>query len=165
MFMYSEQFGRKIEAQDDQINDVFDQICQGKPKFTFQDYSNALDENPDLFDWLEDPKDIMAHMMQDQQSSYKREEVESILTKVTEHLDYTKTVMERIYDVVEKYRDSSRFQKENGIDLADKQLYTWMNHRDFESQNCMQQMKGSDFKSKLLFNPHAMEMIKNKIGK
>ena len=71
--MYSRTVSEKINANKEMIRDVFDQIAPGgQDFFTFDNYMNALDKNPDLFVWLEKPKEMLNELLNEQEGNYSK---------------------------------------------------------------------------------------------
>ena len=57
--MYSETLSQKVDANTAQLLGVFNFISNDRDSFGFDDYNRALDEDEQLFDWLERPKEMM----------------------------------------------------------------------------------------------------------
>ena len=71
--MYSRSVSEKIDTNREMIREVFDRIAKrGKNEFTFEDYVKALDKDPDLFGWLERPKEMLNDLLNHEEGKYSK---------------------------------------------------------------------------------------------
>lgn len=103
LHMYSETLSQKVDANTAQIIGVFNFISNDWDTFGFDDYNRALDEDEELFDWLERPKEMMQQMLTEDDRIYEREFVDNLLDDLFNFLTYEKVVLQRVNDVLNTY--------------------------------------------------------------
>jgi len=101
--MYSETLSQKVDANTAQIIGVFNFISNDRDTFGFDDYNWALDEDEELFDWLERPKEMMQQMLTEDDRIYDWEFVDNLLDDLFNFLTYEKVVLQRVNDVLNTY--------------------------------------------------------------
>ena len=103
--VYSQALSEKIEASDDDIEEVFWKIAGDDDEFDFEQYQEALDEDPTLFDWLDKPKGVMHDVLAENKDTYKREFVDRIINEFGEYLTQMQTILKRTDAVLHQYED------------------------------------------------------------
>ena len=80
--MYSATMTSNYHVSDSQIREVFDVLSNGSKEFNLKGYQKGLQDNPDLFDWLEKPKSVSSNFLSGAQSEkYSQAFVDDLLTK------------------------------------------------------------------------------------
>lgn len=91
--MYSETLSQKVDANTAQLLGVFNFISNDRDSFGFDDYNWALDEDEQLFDWLERPKEMMQQLLTEDDRIYDWEFVDNLLDDLFNFLTYEKVVL------------------------------------------------------------------------
>jgi len=119
MDMYSRAVSEKINENKDMIKEIFTQIAQeGKDSFTFDEYMKALDRNPDLFIWLEKPKEMMNEILNKQEGQYSKKFVDETMDLMFKYIATTEYAMKRIIKLVKEVRGDS----DTGSEIEAKNL-------------------------------------------
>ena len=94
--------------------EIFERIAGEEwERFTFSDYTLALEEDESLFDWLEKPKSMMHNVLSERKGLYSREFVTELLDSIFEYLKYNYTVLERAREVLIQHQGYDIAEKEN----------------------------------------------------
>lgn len=92
--MYSRTVSEKINANKEMIEDIFYKIApKGTNSFTFEHYMKALDSNPDLFIWLERPKEMLSEILNKEEGNYSKKFVDHILNLFFKYIATTEYSM------------------------------------------------------------------------
>lgn len=106
--MYSRSVSEKISTNKQMIRDIFEQIARpGKDSFTFEDYTKALKEKPNLFVWLERPKEMLNDILNEQEGSYSKRFVDETLDMLFKYIATTEFAMKRIQKFLRQHNGDS----------------------------------------------------------
>jgi hypothetical protein len=106
--MYSRTISEKINANKEMIRDIFDKIAKrGCDSFTFEDYMHALDANPNLFIWLEKPKEMLNEILNEQEGQYSKKFVDETIDLMFRYIATTEFAMKRILKYVRELKGDS----------------------------------------------------------
>jgi Ca2+-binding EF-hand superfamily protein len=95
--MYSRTVSEKINANKDMIKEIFNKIAKhGKSSFTFDDYVRALDNDPNLFIWLEKPKEMLNQILNESEANYSKQFVDNTLDLLFRYISTTEYAMKQI---------------------------------------------------------------------
>ena len=119
--MYSRTVSEKINANKKMIRDIFDKIApRGRDSFTFDDYMKALDRDPNLFVWLEQPKEMLNEILNEHESQYSKKFVDGTLDLLFRYIATTEYAMKRVLKYVRELQGESDTGSE--IDPSDNLL-------------------------------------------
>jgi hypothetical protein len=106
--MYSRTISEKINANKKMVRDIFDKIARrGKDSFTFEDYMEALDRDPNLFVWLEKPKEMLNELLNEQEGHYSKKFVDETIDLMFKYIATTEFAMKRILKYVGEVKGES----------------------------------------------------------
>ena len=95
--MYSRTNLEEIGIDEGRVRKIFNEIAtDGKDYFTFPDYTEALDKNPDLFIWLESPKEMLNDILNEQESEYSKQFVDDTLDLSNKYVSSTENAINQI---------------------------------------------------------------------
>ena len=99
--MYSRSVSEKIDTNREMIREVFDRIAKrGKNEFTFEDYVKALEKDPDLFGWLERPKEMLNEILNQEEGKYSKHFVNDLIDILFKYITTTELAMKQWMDLV-----------------------------------------------------------------
>lgn len=106
--MYSRTVREKIDANKEMIDEIFYKIApKGTDSFTFEQYMKALDTNPNLFIWLERPKEMLNDILNKEEGKYSKKFVDEILGLFFKYIATTEYSMKRILKYVRELKGES----------------------------------------------------------
>lgn len=95
--MYSRTVSEKINANKKTIKEIFNKIASpGKNSFTFEDYQRALDNDPNLFIWLERPKEMLNQILDECEAKYSKQFVDNTIDLMFKYISTTEYAMKQI---------------------------------------------------------------------
>lgn len=143
--MYSRTVSEKINANKEMIRDIFDQIAtKGKNQFSFEEYLKALEKNPNLFIWLERPKEMLNDILNEQEGHYSRQFVDDTLDLLFRYIATTEYAMKKIVTHLRKYKEGrgtdNKDDDEQTLDLDD--ILTDIEEAPEDPDNLLLDLKG-----------------------
>jgi Ca2+-binding EF-hand superfamily protein len=122
--MYSRTISEKINANKKMVRDIFDKIARrGKDSFTFEDYMEALERDPNLFVWLEKPKEMLNEILNEQEGHYSKKFVDETIDLMFKYIATTEFAMKRILKYVADVKgESLDDEDQDNINVEDNLL-------------------------------------------
>ncbi|CAI2385000.1 unnamed protein product [Moneuplotes crassus] len=106
--MYSKADRERIESNKGMIDEVFEKIVPpGKAEFTFDDYMKALEDNPDLFIWLERPKEMLSDILNKEEGKYSKKFVDDLIDLFFKYIATTEFSIRKILRAVKQLQGKS----------------------------------------------------------
>ena len=107
--MYSRSVSEKIDTNREMIREVFDKIAKrGKNEFTFEDYVKALEKDPDLFGWLERPKEMLNEILNQEEGKYSKHFVNDLIDILFKYITTTELAMKQWMDLVRAIKSNEQ---------------------------------------------------------
>lgn len=121
--MYSRTASEKINASEGMIRDIFDKIANKDPEsFTFDEYIKALEKNPNLFIWLERPKEMVNDFLSEQEGQYSKKFVDETLDYLFRYIKTTEYAMKKIITYIREFKGEA--SEGNDSEIASQSVHT-----------------------------------------
>ena len=125
MKLYGEALQTKMQYDEKLVRYAFDRISGGKEEFDFVDFSQAKDNNPEVFEWLEQPGKYVQEFGLENNQELKVEFclVENFYSNVIDQLDSLKSDLEKLLGIGQfqlKPHNKEQFQRSSTQRVVNK---------------------------------------------